>query len=139
MKTLASCAPSEFLKQTVKLRKAASRWLRDTDIINIRKRIPVFTKVPENATQEQKEKIVVENKRLADDQALKNINAMMEAAFEHYPDETLEVLALCCFIEPEHVDDHPISFYLSAFTEIMSDKSVMDFFTSLMQLAQNIT
>lgn len=139
MKTLANCTPSEFLKQTVKLRKAASRWLRDTDIINIRKRIPVFTKVPENATQEQKEAIVAENKKLADEQAIKNINAMMEAVFEAYPDETLEVLAICCFVDPKDVDEHPISFYLSAFTEIMNDKSVLDFFTSLMRLEQSVT
>lgn len=136
MKTLANCTPSEFLKQTVKLRKAATKWLHDTNIINIRKRVPFFTKVPSDATPEQKEEIVKANKKLADEQALKNINDILDAVLETYPEETLEILALCCFIEPEKVDDYPISFYLSAFTEIMNDKHVMSFFTSLMQLAQ---
>lgn len=139
MKTLANCTPSEFLKQTTKLRKAAARWLKDTDIINIRKRIPIFTMVPKDATPEQKAEIVKANAKLKNEQALKNLDAILEAAFESYPEETLEILALCCFVEPEHVDDHPMSFYLSAFTEIINDTAVMSFFTSLMQLAQTAT
>lgn len=136
MKTLANCTPSEFLKQTAKLRKSVAKWLHDTNIINIRKRVPFFTKVPNDATPEQKEEIVKANKKLADEQALKNINDILDAVLEAYPEETLEILALCCFIEPENVNDHPVSFYLTAFTEIMNDKCVMGFFTSLMQLAQ---
>lgn len=136
MKTLANCTPLEFLKQTAKLRKATAKWLQDTNIINIRKRVPFFTKVPSDATPEQKEEIVKANKKLADEQALKNINDILDAVLEAYPEETLEILALCCFIEPENVNDHPMSFYLTAFTEIMNDKCVMSFFTSLMQLAQ---
>lgn len=139
MKTLANCTPSEFLKQTTKLRKAAARWLKDTDIINIRKRIPIFTMVPKDATPEQKTEIVRENEKLKTEQALKNFDAILEAAFELHPDETLEILALCCFVDPEHVDDHPMTFYLSAFTEIIQDKAIMSFFTSLTQLVQSAT
>lgn len=136
MKTLANCTPLEFLKQTAKLRKAAAKWLHDTNIINIRKRVPFFTKVPVDATPEQKEEIVKANKKLADEQAFKNINDILDAVLEVYPEETLEILALCCFVEPEKVNDHPMSFYLSAFTEIINDECVMGFFTSLMQWAQ---
>jgi hypothetical protein len=41
MKNLANCKPSEFLSQTNKIRKSVEKWLKLTDIINIRKRIPV--------------------------------------------------------------------------------------------------
>jgi hypothetical protein len=40
MKNLANCKPSEFLKQTNRIRKSVSKWLTDTDIANIRKRMP---------------------------------------------------------------------------------------------------
>ena len=57
MKTIANCKPSEFLKQTNRLRKVVERWMKDTDIINIRKRIPTFTVVPQDATQVKKKKL----------------------------------------------------------------------------------
>ena len=44
-----------------------------------------------------------------------------------------------CFIEPENVDDYPVSFYLEAFTELMNDKAVLGFFTSLLSLARTDT
>ena len=137
MKTIANCKPSEFLKQTNRLRKSAEKWMRDTDIVNIRKRIPKFTTVPSDATQEQKEKIFHENKILSEKQALENMNAILDAALEQYPDETLEIMALCCFIEPERVDDYPITDYLNAFAEILQNQAVISFFTSLAKLGQN--
>ena len=36
LKTLANCKPSEFLKQTNKIRKAAAEWLTATDILEIK-------------------------------------------------------------------------------------------------------
>lgn len=137
MKTIANCKPSEFLQQTNRLRKVVAKWMQDTDIINIRKRIPVFTSVPPDATQEQKEEIVQKNKELAEQQGIKNLNAILDAALEQYPEETLEVLALCCFVEPEHVDDYMVSDYLNAFTEILQNGAVVSFFTSLARLGQN--
>lgn len=139
MKTIANCKPSEFLRQTNRLRKSAEKWMKDTDIINIRKRIPKFTTVPPDATQEQKEEIFRGNKALEAEQAIKNMNAILDAALEQYPDETLEIMALCCFVEPEHVDDYPMTDYLNAFTEILQNNAVISFFTSLARLGQNAT
>lgn len=136
MKTIATCKPSEFLRQTNRLRKSVEKWMRDVDIINIRKRVPVFDIVPKDATQEQKEEIVKSNKDKADLQAIKNVNDILDAALDKYPDQTLELLALCCFVEPEDVDNHIISEYLDAFSELMNNKSVISFFTSLVQLGQ---
>ena len=57
---------------------------------------------------------------------------------EEHPEETLELLALCCFVDPKDVDDYPVSAYLSAFAEIMNDEDTLSFFSSLVQLAQQI-
>ena len=124
MKTLANCKPSEFLRQTNKIRKAVSKWLTDTDIMNIRKRMP---QIPVDGTVEEKAKAVAEQTR-------KNLDAILDAMLEEHPDETLEVLALICFIEPENVDDYRVGEYLTAFTELISDEAVIGFFISLMQL-----
>lgn len=137
MKTIANCKPSEFLRQTNRLRKSAEKWMKDTDIINIRKRIPIFTTVPPDATQEEREKINRENEALKTEQAIKNMNAILDAALEQYPDETLEILALCCFVEPEDVDNYNVADYLNAFTEILQNGAVISFFTSLARLGQN--
>ena len=139
MKTIANCKPSEFLKQTNRLRKAVEKWMKHTDIINIRKRIPIFTPIPPNADEAEKEKILKYNESLKVTQAFENMNAILDAALDQYPDETLEILALCCFVEPENVDDYLITDYLNAFAEILHNQAVVSFFTSLAKLGQNAT
>lgn len=129
MKNLSNCKPSEFLQQTNKIRKSVSKWLTDTDIVNIRKRIP---KVDENASSE-------ERKEAFDKQATKNVNAIFDAILEEHPTETLELLALMCFVEPENVDDYKMSEYLESLNELINDASVLSFFTSLVKLANQIT
>lgn len=136
MKTLANCKPSEFLKQTNRIRKAVEKWLTDTDIANIRKRRPIVALVPEEATAEQRLNIVAQNEKNRQQQVKENIAAIFDAILEEHPDETLEVLALCCFVEPENVDDYPTKYYLSAATELMNDEAVISFFTSLLKWAQ---
>lgn len=129
MKNLANCKPSEFLRQTNKIRKSVSKWLTDTDVINIRKRMP---DIPDDATEEEKERATLEQVKV-------NANDMLDAILDEHPDETLELLALLCFVEPSHVDDYRVTDYLEAFNEIINDKAVLSFFTSLMQLANNLT
>lgn len=125
MKNLANCKPSEFLVQTNKIRKSVSKWLTDTDIMNIRKRMP---NIPDTATDEEK-------KKLTEEQVNENLNAMLDAILEEHPDETLELLALLCFVEPKNVDDHSVSEYLESFNELINNGAVIGFFTSLIQLA----
>lgn len=124
MKNLANCKPSEFLRQTVKIKKSVEKWLKLTDLMNIRKRKPVF---PETVTEAEKAEILK-------GQIRENATAMFESVFEEHPDETLEVLALMCFVEPDHVDDYPVKEYLKAFTELINDEDVLSFFTSLAHL-----
>lgn len=139
LKTLANCKPSEFLRQTNRIKKSVEKWLTDTDIMNIRKRLPVYEIIPKNASQEEKKAIFDRNKDLAEEQAKRNISTMLDAILEEHPDETLEILALCCFVEPDKVDDYPMSSYLEAFNSLINDKAVIGFFTSLASLVQTNT
>ena len=129
MKNLANCKPSEFLKQTSKIRKSVSKWLADTDIMNIRKRMP---NIPADATDEEKKKAMEE-------QAKENFNLMLDAILDEHPDETLELLALLCFVEPSDVDKHDVTEYIDSFNEIINNKTVLSFFTSLIQLENQLT
>lgn len=126
MKTLVNCTPREFLTQTVKIKKAVANWLTATDIMNIRKRKPTLA---EGLTKEQERAAYM-------DQARANISAMLDSIMEAHPDETLELLALMCFIDPKDVDDHPMDEYLTALNEMMGSEAVLGFFMSFQKLAQ---
>ncbi len=129
MKNLANCKPSEFLKQTNRIRRSVENWLTVTDIMNIRKTLPKFE---EGMTQEQRDEAVMA-------QVKTNLSRMFDSMLEIHAEETLELLALVCFIEPEHVDDYPMNEYLDAVNELLNDKAVIGFFTSLVKLGQMIT
>ena len=129
MKNLANCKPSEFLKQTNRIRKSVSKWLTDTDVMNIRQRKP---NIADDATDE-------ERKAAYTQQAKDNLDAMLDAMLEQHPDETLELLALMCFVEPSDVDEHDVTEYLDSFSELIANKSVLNFFTSLMKLESQLT
>lgn len=136
LKTLVSCKPSEFLRQTNKIKKSVEKWLTDTDILNIRKRMPALEAVPISATEEERKAIAERNKKLTSEQVKKNLSAMLDAILEEHPEETMEILGLCCFVEPDHVDDYKVADYLTALNSLISDKVVLDFFTSLATLGQ---
>lgn len=128
LKNLSTCKPSEFLQQTNKIRKAVSKWLTDTDIMNIRKHQPV---IPDDATAEEAKEII-------DKQGMKNFNDMLDAIMEVHPDETLELLALMSFVDPKDVDKHTVSEYLGSLNEVLADKNVRSFFTSLIAVANKL-
>lgn len=139
MKTLANCKPTEFLAQTNKIRKYAEKWLKTTGIMEIRKSLPEIKTTPEGATLEEKEAIAKENRALLEAQSSKNLSRMLDAALDEHPTETLELLALCCFIDPEEVDNHEITEYLNAVAELIGNQAVLNFFTSLVLLGQTVT
>lgn len=126
LNNLADCTPREFLVQTNRLRKVLEKWLKKTNILNIRKTQPTY---PENATAEQKQEILQE-------QVKENLSRMFDAILDEASDDTLELLALLCFVEPEDVNKHPMSEYISAVTRMITNRDVLSFFTSLMQLGQ---
>jgi hypothetical protein len=136
MKNLSTCTPEEFLKQTVRIKRAAEKWLSATDIINIRKNIPEFEKIGADMNTEQKAEIYAENKRRRSEQAMANLSKIIDAIAEEHPAETLELLALVCFVEPKDVNKHLMGEYLESITEMITDQAVVGFFTSLAKLGQ---
>lgn len=130
MKNLANCKPSEFLRQTVKIRKSVAKWLTVNEIVEIRKRKPEG--LDKLTDKEERQKVITE-------QAKKNILEMFDNAFERHPEDTLELLALLCFVDPAEVDDHPVSDYLDSIREMLDNESVVSFFTSLQKLGQTST
>lgn len=126
MKNLTNCTPREFMRQTAKIRHAVEKWLTLTDIMNIRKRLP---EIPYTATEAEKNELMREQTR-------KNLRAMADAILDEHPDETADLLALCCFIEPEDMNEHPMTEYLAAVAEMLGDENVISFFTSVVRWGQ---
>lgn len=140
MKTLANCTPKEFFVQTNKIRKSVEIWLKDTNILGIRARKPDFAPmVKEDMTKDELAEAINKRKEAFAEQAKRNAFDMIEAAMEKYPDETIEIMALVCFIEPSEANNYPMSEYLANITEIISDKAVLDFFMSLASLGVSNT
>lgn len=133
MKNLATCKPTEFLKQTNRIKKAAEKWLNDTDILNIRKNLPKLETIDKDVDAEERNRIFEANQKKARKQMLENTSKILDAIMEDHPDETLELIALLCFVEPQNVDDYTVEEYLTAITEMLSSKAVIGFFTSLAQ------
>lgn len=139
MQTLANCKPSEFLRQTSRIRKAVANWIDLTDIIGIRNRKPELIKLDKSMTQEERDKAFFENARRSQESVKENAMAVLDAALDKHPDETLEVLALCCFIEPQDVDNYKVADFLNCFRELIEDEAVIGFFTSLVSLESRST
>lgn len=135
MKNLANCTPKEFLKQTFKIKKAAEKWLNDIGFAEIRKTLPELVDV-KNLTGDERDKAIAENKERIKKQSFQNLMKILDNAFDENADETVEILALACFVEPKDAEKYPMSEYLKAIGELISDEGVLSFFTSLAQLAQ---
>lgn len=139
MKNLANCSPVEFLRQTNKIRHAAQSWLKDTKILEIRKNKASLIELTDDMSEEEKTDAIETNKQKARSQAMKNISDMLDAALDTHAEQTLELLALMCFVEPEDVDKYKPTAYIKEFGEMISDKDILDFFISLMRLEQTVT
>ena len=135
MKNLANCKPSEFLRQTSLIRKSVANWLTVTEVMEIRKRLPSLIPIKAEMSDEEKEKAAAENMRRRNEQIRKNALDILSSVLDEHPDETLELLALLCFVDPAEVDDHSVEEYLEAFTELINSQAVVNFFISLARLA----
>lgn len=133
MKNLANCKPSEFLAQTYRIKKSVKEWLDVTEILKIRQNVPDL-KPLEGLSDEERKQAIADNKKATEKQIKINLDRMLDKMLDENAEKTLEVLALCCFVEPEKVDDYPMSEYLKNIAELFADEAVMGFFTSLAQL-----
>lgn len=129
MKTLANCTPREFLKQTNKIKNAAKEWLTKTDIQGIRRRLP---KIDDGMSKEEKRKAF-------QNQAMDNAMEILDAVLDKHPDETIKIMCLVCFIEPEDADNHTMSEFLGCIADVLLDDNVASFFVSLASLGQRTT
>lgn len=129
MKNIANCTPTEFLKQSVLIADSVEKWLNATDIMNIRKCLPALE---DGISKEEKQKRLKK-------QAKVNLKKMFNAIAVEHPEETVELLALCCFISPEKANEHPMTYYLGAIAEIINDENVIRFFTSLASLGHSMS
>ena len=133
MKNLATCKPSEFLRQTNRIKKAVEKWLTDTDILNIRKNLPKLDKIDKDADVEERNRIFEANQKKARKQMLENTSKILDAIMEDHPAQTPALIALLCFVEPKDVDNYTVEEYLTSVTEMLTNKAVVGFFTSLAQ------
>ena len=134
MKNLATCKPTEFVAQTAKIKEAISSWIDAIDLMKIRATQPKYETLPVDSTPEQRAEIIKKNAELQRKQTMKNLNKILDKMLVEHPKETLDVLALCCFVEPEHVDDYTIDEYLQCIMDMMQNKSVINFFSLLAQM-----
>lgn len=139
MKNLANCKPSEFLRQTNKIRKAVANWLELTKILEIRKNAPELIDLTIDMKPEERAEAIIKNREATEKQAKENLGAMLDAMLDDYPDETLQILGYLCFVEPKDIDNHPMSDYIEAMNELLENQAVLGFFTSLMQLGNRAT
>lgn len=134
MKNLATCKPTEFVAQTAKIKDAVANWMEIIDFVGVRAKRPAYIMIPKDATAEEIKGINAQNATIRKKQALNNISELLDNMLAKHPKETLDVLALCCFVEPEHVDDYTIDEYINCIMDMMDSQSVIRFFKLLAQL-----
>lgn len=138
MKNLATCTPTEFVAQTAKIKNSVKNWFDVTQILKIRQKSPAYKVAPKDATAEQKAEVIRENALLQREQAISNLNEILDEMLVEHPQETLEVLALVCFVEPQNVDDYKMSDYIDCIIDMLENESVLRFF-SLLARTQQLT
>lgn len=135
-KNLARCKPSEFMAQCVKIRYLVEKWVKDIDILEIRKSKPDLLIIPPNTNADAAKEITEENNKRIKEAVRANFLKLFDKMFVEYPTETMSVLALTCFVEPAHMDDYEMADYMDAVREMWQDRAVVDFFTFLVSLVQ---
>ena len=127
MKTISQLNGVDFLRQCNKLRYAVSDVLKETQIMEIRKRMPDYS---DCKTKE-------ERKAKMDEQVKKNLNDMLDVLLEEKPEETVKLMKL--FIIPEDGDPEMSGMELTMTgLEILFDPRVTDFLLSLMLLPPEV-
>ena len=127
MKTIANMQGAEFLRQCNKIRHAAADLMQDTQVLEIRKRMPAFT----GKESPELRRIMLEK------QSKQNVSDMLDTLLDTHAEETYNVLKLMCVLEP---GEEPTGLDMAmAGLEIITTPKVMDFLSSLARLAQTDT
>lgn len=136
MKNLANCKPSEFFKQTLRIKRNVEKWLTSDDIKEIRSRKIDVEEILDTMTPKEQGEVMLRNQKKTDEMIMNNFMDILEVMLDKKFDETLAVLALCCFVEPQNVDDYEMDEYLGSIADLISNPNVLRFFVSLAQLGQ---
>lgn len=128
-KNLARCKPSEGFAQMVKIRKLAEKWIKEVGFAEIYRKAPEFKPFRPDMTDDEATALKAENARIKAEQGLSNFLEMFDKMFAEYPQDTLSLMALCCFVEPEDVDNYEMADFIEAVYEMATDKAVINFFT----------
>ena len=135
-KNLANCNPEEFLEQTYLIMGSAEKFMKVNDILNIHTRkVEGLQEIPTD-DEEEADRVRKENAKKITAQRMKNVKDLLTSMLHTNKKETLELLAISCFIEPEDINQYSMPFFLRNVGEMISDKDVLAFFTSLAQLEQ---
>ena len=120
MRTIANLNGVEFLRAINRTRHAVEKLMKETNVLKIWKKNPVFTgkETPEERHEMQRNQIK------------QNLNDMLDTLLEKHPEETYEcIMALCVRDEGEPEPDG-IEMVMAAFN-LISDKRVLDFLLQL--------
>ena len=137
IKTLANCPDEEALAQMYCIIEDVDKWMKVTDISNLRKRLPKLDPIPEDADEEKKAAIKEKNDKRLIEQGRKNLMDILKAAMKDHPKETARIMRLSCFVDPED-NTHNLLYYMQAFSEMMQNETVVNFFLSLGNLGQSL-
>lgn len=135
MKNLVRLNPEEFAVQACKIADAIDKWFSDVDFTAIKRRnLPKPLKsLDENATIEAKQKALFDYNENVAKCARKIVLESIHAMLGKNAHETIAIMALACSVEAEDVNNHTMSEYLGEVAQMLNDKNVMDFFSSLLQ------
>lgn len=135
-KNLANCTPDEFLDQSFLIMDVAEKFIKVNDILGIRSRkVEGLQEIPTD-NEEEADRIRRENAKKITAQRMKNVKDILTSMMHTHKKETLELLALSCFIDPADVNNYTMAYFLRNVGEIISDQDVLAFFTSAAQLEQ---
>lgn len=128
MKTIAQLTGVDFLRQCNKIRYGVDAVMKNTKVLDIRKKKPTLTG---NETEE-------EVKKKYDEQARKNVSEMLDVMLDKKPEETMKLLSLLVVLDEGEEEPSGLELLMTGI-EVLSDKRVMDFLLSLMQLGDHNT
>ena len=135
-KNLANCTPDEFCDQTYLIMNAAEKFVKVNDIFGIRSRkVEGLQEIPKD-NEEEADRVRRENAKKITAQRMKNVKDILTSMMHTHKNETLELLALSCFIDPKDVNNYTMPFFLRNVGEMISDQDVLAFFTSLGMVEQ---
>ena len=136
MKNLVNCSPVEFLRQTNKIRHEAESWVKGIDLKSLQRLPDDLVVVTDSMTTEEKEKTERENREKIRANTYRKISNLLDRALDEHAEETVNMMALMCFIEPDKVNDVGMITLLNEITTMLCDKTVLDFLSSLIRLGQ---